>query len=155
MYRFQCCCFNWSHSPRPLLHAKSVLFVCVSTWKKREVEIQLDDSSEEEDISVWSVSPRVVSCVLLFVTPWTVARQAPLPMGFSRQQYWSGLLFPTPGIFLTQRSNPHLLHWQVYFYYCTTWEALKQRQRRQMISLLFTHHYSSFMISYCVGYFIS
>ena len=31
------------------------------------------------------------SCVRLFVTPWTVARQAPLPMEFSRQEYWSGL----------------------------------------------------------------
>ena len=31
-----------------------------------------------------------------FVTPWTVALQAPLSMGFSRQEYWSGLLFPTP-----------------------------------------------------------
>ena len=31
------------------------------------------------------------------VTPWTLARQAPLPMGFSRQEYWSGLLFPSPG----------------------------------------------------------
>ena len=28
---------------------------------------------------------------------WTVARQAPLPMGFSRQEYWSGLPFPSPG----------------------------------------------------------
>ena len=33
----------------------------------------------------------------LFVTPWTVARQAPLSMGFSRQEYWSGLPFPSPG----------------------------------------------------------
>ena len=33
----------------------------------------------------------------LFVTPWTVAHQAPLSMGFSRQQYWSGLPFPPPG----------------------------------------------------------
>ena len=33
----------------------------------------------------------------LFVTPWTVARQAPLSMGFSRQKYWSGLPFPPPG----------------------------------------------------------
>ena len=36
------------------------------------------------------------SCPTL-VTPWTVARQAPLFMGFSRQEYWSGLLFPFPG----------------------------------------------------------
>ena len=33
----------------------------------------------------------------LFVTPWTVAHQAPLSMKFSSQEYWSGLPFPTPG----------------------------------------------------------
>ena len=32
-----------------------------------------------------------------YVTPWTVSCQAPLSMGFSRQEYWSGLLFPSPG----------------------------------------------------------
>ena len=35
--------------------------------------------------------------VQLFMTPWTVARQAPLSMGFSRQEYWSGLPCPPPG----------------------------------------------------------
>ena len=38
-----------------------------------------------------------LSCVPLFATPWTVAYQAPPSMGFSRQQYWSGLPFPSPG----------------------------------------------------------
>ena len=37
------------------------------------------------------------SRVRLFVTPWTVAHQAPLSMGFFRQEYWSGLPFPPPG----------------------------------------------------------
>ena len=37
------------------------------------------------------------SRVQLFVTLWTVAHQAPLTLGFSRQQYWSGLPFPPPG----------------------------------------------------------
>ena len=32
-----------------------------------------------------------------FATPWTVARQAPLSMGFPRQEYWSGLPYPSPG----------------------------------------------------------
>jgi len=32
-----------------------------------------------------------------FETPWTIAHQAPLFMGFPRQEYWSGLLFPSPG----------------------------------------------------------
>ena len=38
-----------------------------------------------------------LSHVRLFATPWTVAHQAPPPMGFSRQEYWSGLPFPSPG----------------------------------------------------------
>ena len=37
------------------------------------------------------------SHVRLFATPWTVACQAPLFMGFSRKEYWSGLPFPSPG----------------------------------------------------------
>ena len=38
-----------------------------------------------------------VSRVQIFVTPWTVAHQAPLSMGFSRQEYWSGLPCTPPG----------------------------------------------------------
>jgi len=38
-----------------------------------------------------------LSHVQLFATPWTVAHQVPLSMGFSRQEYWSGLPFPSPG----------------------------------------------------------
>ena len=38
-----------------------------------------------------------LSRVRLFVTPWNVAHQAPPSMGFSRQEYWSGLPFPSPG----------------------------------------------------------
>ena len=37
-----------------------------------------------------------LSCVRLFETPWIVARQAPLSMGFPRQEHWSGLPFPLP-----------------------------------------------------------
>ena len=39
----------------------------------------------------------VVKLYLTLVTPWIVVHQAPLPMGFPRQKYWSGLLFPPPG----------------------------------------------------------
>ena len=38
-----------------------------------------------------------LSRVRLFATPWTVAYQAPLSLGFFRQEYWSGLPFPSPG----------------------------------------------------------
>ena len=44
------------------------------------------------------------------VTPWTAVYQASLSMGFSRQEYWSGLPFPSQGIFLTQGWNPGLLY---------------------------------------------
>ena len=49
-------------------------------------------------------------------TPWTVVHQAPLSMGFSRQEYWSGLPFPLPGNLSNNHVgwNPHLLrllHW--------------------------------------------
>ena len=43
------------------------------------------------------VKVKSLSCVRLFATPWTVAYQAPLSMGFSRQECWSGLPFPSPG----------------------------------------------------------
>ena len=43
------------------------------------------------------VKVKSLSHVRLFVTPWTVAHQAPLSMRFSRQEYWSGLPFPSPG----------------------------------------------------------
>ena len=38
----------------------------------------------------------VLSCIRFFATPWTVASQGPLSVEFSRQEYWSGLPFPTP-----------------------------------------------------------
>ena len=40
---------------------------------------------------------KLLSWVRLFATPWTVACLSPPPMGFSRQEYWSGLPFPSPG----------------------------------------------------------
>ena len=44
----------------------------------------------------WKV--KSLSRVWLFVTPWSVAYQAPLSMGFSRQEYWSGVPLPSPGV---------------------------------------------------------
>ena len=54
--------------------------------------IWLDQSS-----SVYWKKVKTLSRVRLFATPWTVANQAPPSMGFSRQEYWSGFLFPSPG----------------------------------------------------------
>ena len=48
----------------------------------------------------------MLSHIWLFVTPWTVACQAPLSMGFFRQEFWSGLPFPPPGDLLHPRIKP-------------------------------------------------
>ena len=61
----------------------------------------------------------VLSRVWLFVTPCTVARQAPLSMGLSRQECWNGFCHAClQGIFLTQGSNLHLQHCRRFF---TVW----------------------------------
>ena len=52
------------------------------------------------------VKVKQLSRVQLFVTPWTVTYQAPLSMGFSRQQYWSGLPFPSPRDFSDPGTEP-------------------------------------------------
>ena len=56
----------------------------------------------------------VCMCVLssdrLFATPWAVAHQAPLSMGFPRQEHWSGVPFPSPGDLPHSGIEPPLLH---------------------------------------------
>ena len=62
-----------------ILQARTLEWVAISfsnTWK-------------------WKVKVKSLSCVWLFATPWTAAYQAPLSMGFSRQEYWSGLPLPS------------------------------------------------------------
>ena len=49
---------------------------------------------------------QLLSCVQLFATPWTVAYHAPLSMGFSRQEYCSGLPFPPPGYLPNPGTEP-------------------------------------------------
>ena len=52
------------------------------------------------------IKVKVLSCVQLFQIPWTVACQAPLSTEFSRQEYWSGLLFSSPGDLPDPRIEP-------------------------------------------------
>ena len=69
------------------------------------------------------------SCVQLFETPWTVALQAPLFMGFSRQEYWSGLPCPPPGDLPDPGIEPASLSSaalaSTFFTPSATWEAQK------------------------------
>ena len=70
----------------------------------------------------------VLSCIQLFVTPWTVALQAPLSMEFSRQESWDRLLYPSPGNLAKPGMepmspvSPSLV--STFFTPSATWEAL-------------------------------
>ena len=70
-----------SGSPVPgILQARTLEWVAISfsnAWK-------------------WKVKVKSLSRIRLFATPWTAAYQAPPSMGFSRQEYWSGVPFPSP-----------------------------------------------------------
>ena len=64
-----------------------------------------------------------LSHVLLFVTPWTVAHQVPLSMGFPKQEYWSGLTFPPPGDIPDPGIEPTSPELAGRFVTRVTWEA--------------------------------
>ena len=57
------------------------------------------------------VNVKLLSHVRLFATPRTVAYQAPLPMGFSRQKYWSELPYPSPEIIVGRFVNDGHSEW--------------------------------------------
>ena len=59
----------------------------------------------------------MLSGVWLFATPWTIACEATMSMEFPRQEYWSGLPFPSQEIFPTQGLNLGLLHWRQILYH--------------------------------------
>jgi len=63
---------------------------------------------EEQETSRIESEVKSLSRVPLFATPWTVTHQAPLSMGFSRQEYWSGLPFPSPAGLQTERLTERL-----------------------------------------------
>ena len=67
------------------------------------------------------------SCIQLFATPWTIAHQAPLSTGFSRQDYWSELPCPSPGDLPNPGTEPGSLMSPelagAFFTTSTTWEA--------------------------------
>ena len=100
---------NWTEPSRQLMN------VC---WKDEYLLQFVQVTFWLEFRSSWLHSPDgwvfitshacMLSHVRLFVTLWTVARQAPLSLGFSRQEYWSSH-FLLQGIFPTQKLNLHLL----------------------------------------------
>ena len=68
---------------------------CIWDSPRAEPEAELDESVTHLALGIWYFAYSVLSN--FFATQWTVACQAPLSMGFPRQEYWSGLPFPPPG----------------------------------------------------------
>ena len=89
-------------------HGNPLQYFCLENpHGQRNLEGYSPCGSKESDSTEWPNTAQysmfhcmclVLSHVLLSVTPWTVAYQAPLSVGFSWQEYWSGLPFPSTGI---------------------------------------------------------
>ena len=77
----------------------------------------------------WGMYVCVLNCVWLFATPWTLAHKSPLSREFSRQEYWNGLPFPSPGDLPDPRikpesfTSPSLVIGRWVLCHCTTWVA--------------------------------
>ena len=80
----------------------------------------------------WKVKVKSLSRVQLFVNLWTVAHQAPPSMEFSRQEYWSGLPFPSPG----DLPDPSLLHCRQTLYHLSHQGSPSKQLSRDQIHKL-------------------
>ena len=98
----------------------SLYHICKWIGKHSELENQSSGESLPHDLfsadqvvhsylMPWMCMLSHFSCVQLFATPRTVAHWAPLSIGFSRQEYWSGVPCPPPGGLPNPGSNPGLL----------------------------------------------
>ena len=111
----------------------------LSDWTElKELEIHSSESEVKSPGRVW-----------LFATPWTVARQAPLSMGFSRKEYGNGLPFPSPGIFPTQGSNPGLLHCKQTLYPLSH-QGIPEIHSNTFITLGSFHHMTKLTYKACI-----
>ena len=91
---------------------------------------------------------KLLSRVRLFATPWTVAHQAPPSVGFSRQEYWSGLPFPSSGIFPTQGSKPGLPHCRQMLSHQGS-PRIKWDSKYRRLSCIWSYWYSTHFTNHC------
>ena len=75
----------------------SLLMACISWAVSKFINFLIETNSLLTIFKRSYCEVKLLSRVRLFAIPWTVACQAPPSMGFSRQEYWSGLPFPSPG----------------------------------------------------------
>ena len=103
-----------SSQPRNQTQVSHIADGFFTSWATREALKRLEvpwlkrlSTSACTNIRKWKYQS--LSHVQLFATPWTVARQPPLSMGFSRQEYWSGYPFPSPGNLWDSGIKPRFL----------------------------------------------
>ena len=116
------------------------------TFKTSELSCTLRNLYIKMDKNWWLIKvgkrSEVAQCLQLFVTPWTVARQAPPSMGYSRQEYCSGLPFPSTGDLPNLRvelRSPTL--WADYFIVWVTREVQSnQKKKKRCQGCLRKHH---------------
>ena len=89
-----------SYQPRDQTQVSCIRGRFFTSWAIREAHL----------VHKWKWNCELLSCVPLFVTLWTVACQASLSMGFSRQEYWNGLPFPSPWDLPRPGTEPGLWH---------------------------------------------
>ena len=80
----------------------------------------------------WKVKVKLLSRVRLLATPWTAAYQAPPSMGFSRQEYWSGVPLPSLGVYMSVPHSWHI-HIIVLFY---SWHSFEHQSHPWIGELL-------------------
>ena len=92
------CEISFSSAPKSLQVVTAATKLKKSLLLKRIAMANLDSVLKSRDITfLTKVKVKLLSHVWLFATPWTGAYRDPPSMGFSRQEYWSGLPFPSPG----------------------------------------------------------
>ena len=116
--RWQDVCVKSLYSPlnfsmKLKLFWKSEVFIKKNTWSEwmsdlPKVTLLACDRADKTCSLDLKVKVKLLSHVWLFLTPWTVAYQAPLSLGFSRQGYWSGLPFPSPDLVPWFKVTPDL-----------------------------------------------
>ena len=113
----------------------------------------------------WKVKVESLSCVQLLATPWTAAHQAPPSMGFSRQEYWSGVPLPSPlNLWIVfnqfwQILDPHLVIYCLFILSSLFWGSSYVYPKRFHVfytsNMLFSVFFSSFWsVCFWFGYFL-
>ena len=95
----------------------------------------------------------MLSHIRLFATPWTVACQAPLSIGFSRQEYWSGLPFPSPGESSQPRDRTEVSRIASGFF--TNWATRPTQSHIKFFSHHYYAHQTVLNVYWCVYCFLN